>query len=82
MSIEEKLTDLRINSIDGLCAVIEKMVKGKQDKPSPMMESALRSVVNLIETHGGYDAGISRAMDRVRQACNIPREEELNDEIK
>jgi hypothetical protein len=76
MTIAEKVTDLRLNTIDGLCSVIEKMVKGKQDKPSPLMEAALKSVVDLIEQHGGYDAGISRAMDKVRDACGIKKESE------
>lgn len=67
------LQDLRLNSIDGIAAAIEKMVKGKQDKPSPLMTAAFSGVLDLLDQHGGYDAGISRAVDKVREALNIPR---------
>jgi hypothetical protein len=71
--MNEKVNDLRLNSIDGLASAIEKMVKGKQDKPSPMMTAAFGGVLDLLDEHGGYDAGISRAVDKVRDALNIPR---------
>lgn len=84
MSIAEKVNDLRLNSIDGLASAIEKMVKGKQEKPSPLMEAAFRSVLDLLEQHGGYDAGISRAIDKVRDAVGIRKggddEKEKNNE--
>ena len=66
--------DLRLTTIDGITAAIEKLVNGKQDKPSPLMTAAFSGVLDLLDQHGGYDAGISRAVDKVREALNIPRQ--------
>lgn len=66
------MKELRLSTIDGLASAIEKMVKGKQDKPSPLMTAAFSGVLDLLEQHGGYDAGISRVIDKVRQAVGIP----------
>ena len=67
------LKELRLDTIDGLTKAIETMVKGKQNKPSPLMTAAFGAVLDLLDQHGGYDAGISRAVDKVREAVNIPR---------
>lgn len=71
--MNEKLNDLRLNSIDGIASAIETMLKTKQDKPSPLMQAAFSGVLDLLDEHGGYDAGISRAVDKVRDVLNIPR---------
>lgn len=67
------LKDIRLSTIDGVTAAIETLVKGKQDKPSPLMTAAFGAVLDLLDQHGGYDAGIARAIDKVREAVNIPR---------
>lgn len=67
------MKDLRLSTIDGLTSAIETLVKGKQDKPSPLMTAAFGAVLDLLDQHGGYDAGIARAIDKVREAVNIPR---------
>lgn len=67
------MKDLRLSTIDGLASAIESLVKGKQDKPSPLMTAAFGAVLDLLDQHGGYDAGIARAIDKVREAVNIPR---------
>lgn len=77
--MNEKLNELRLNTIDGLASAIEKMVKGKQEKPSPLMTAAFSGVLDLLDQHGGYDAGISRALDKVRDAVGIPRKPKDNE---
>lgn len=68
------LKSLRLDTIDGITKAIEILVKGKKDKPSPMMTAAFSGVLDLLDQHGGYDAGICRAVDKVRDALNIPRQ--------
>lgn len=75
------LKDLRLDTIDGLTKVIETMVKGKQDKPSPLMTAAFGAVLDLLDQHGGYDAGIARTIDKVREAVNIPRKPKQTETI-
>ena len=67
------LKDIRLNTIAGITEAIEKMVGQKPtgDKPSPTMLAVFEGVIEQIEQYGGFDAGISRAMTRVRQQLGL-----------
>lgn len=74
--------DLRLNTIDGVARAIEKLVaKGtKADTPKGPMLAAFEGVIGLVEQHGGYDAGIDRAMLKVREALGLPRKPKPTDD--
>lgn len=67
------LKDIRLNTITGITEAIEKMVgqQPKGDKPSPVMLTVFEAVIEQIEQYGGFDAGISRAMQKVRQQLGL-----------
>ena len=70
-------TDLKLKTIDGVTALITKIASAtikKGDKSEDAdSNKALEAIVNLVEQHGGYDAGISRAVDLVRKAYKLDK---------
>lgn len=79
------MTDLKLKTIDGVTALITKIAsasakKGGEKAETKEQGSALEAIVCLIEQHGGYDAGISRAMDTVRKAYNMPKKTQTDKE--
>jgi hypothetical protein len=73
--MSDLLTDLRLNTINGLCAAITKMMGDykKGDKPDSIMLAVFESVLEQIEFNGGYDADIARTTAKVRALIGIPK---------
>jgi len=71
--MSEILKDLRLNSVDGLCKVIEYVLKNPQEKPDGLMRDAFIAVCDQIEQYGGYESGIANAIAKVRAALDLPK---------
>lgn len=72
------ITDLRLNTIDGITSAIERLVKnqkGAEQPPSKLMLIALDAVLTQIENAGSYDAGICKAMEKCREAYGLPKQQ-------
>ena len=62
------LTDLKLNTVDGVTALIQRIAKSTKPETNPLMVNAIEAVVNIIDRHSGFDAGVDRALDTVRKA--------------
>jgi DNA-binding FrmR family transcriptional regulator len=71
--MNEKINELRLNTIDGVVSAIEQMVKDKQDKPSPLMIAAFGGVLDLLEQHVKRKPSMAPVLDQVRDAVGIQR---------
>lgn len=72
------IQDLRLNTIDGITAAIERLVNNQKkadQPPSKLMLIALDAVLTQIENAGSYDAGICRAMAKCREAYGLPKQQ-------
>ena len=65
------LNDLKLNTIDGVTALIQRIAKNDKPETNPLMVSAIEAVVNLIDRHSGFDAGVDRALNTVRTAYGL-----------
>lgn len=85
-TITNTLKDLRLHSVDGVTKAIELLLgnpgKTKGDKPSPALLGVFEAVIEQVEQHGGFDAGIDRAMLKAREALGIPRKEQPKQEAQ
>ena len=71
--MNDKINELRLNTIDGVVSAIEQMVKDKQDTPSPLMIAAFGGVLDLLEQQAKRKPSIAPVLDQVRDAVGIPR---------
>lgn len=85
-TITNALKDMRLSSVEGVTKAIELLLgnpgKAKGDKPSGAMLGVFEAVIEQVEQHGGFDAGIDRAMLKAREALGIPRNEQPKPEAQ
>jgi len=72
------LNDLRLNTIDGVTAAIERLVnnqKKAEQPPSKLMLTALDAVLTQVENAGANKPAVIRAMAKCREAYSLPKQQ-------